>query len=79
MNVQMIRKELPTGAISEIAQRTGISTATVSLVFRGLSKTPKRATIIKAAAEYITECKAKEAEAMRAITEALNPEPANTL
>ena len=79
MNVNTIRKQLPSGAIKEIAQRTGLSTTTVSHVFRGKARSPQQAAIFNAAAEFVKEYRAKEAEAMRAITEALKPEPANTL
>jgi len=77
MNINTIRKQLPSGAIKEIAQKTGLSTTTVSHVFRGKARSPKQAAILNAAAEFVKEYKAKEAESMRAITEALNPQPAN--
>ncbi len=68
------RKKLPAGAINEIASRTGLSQTTVSKVLRGKRGTPKAARVFRAAAEYLTEYKANEAEALQALEVALSDE-----
>lgn len=71
MELQELKKELPTGAIKEIARRSGFSTATISQAFNGKIKTSKRPEIMKATAEYLTEYRSKEREAMQALKQAL--------
>ena len=74
MNFTDIVKELPYGAIKEVAARTNLSTSTVSQVFKHNKKSSKLPEILKAAAEYLEEYKAKEREAMTALNKALSPE-----
>ena len=73
MTVSEIKKELPHGAIKAIAQSTGLSTTTISHVLNGKITSPKQSDIITATAEYLTEYKAREAEAIEAMTRVLNP------
>jgi len=72
IELQEIRKELPPGAMIEIAEKANVSKSTVSRFLAGkiTGFNPK---ILNAIAEYLTEYKAKEREAMRAIKAVLNP------
>lgn len=74
IDLKAIRKQLPSGAINEIAKRTGHSRPVVSNFFRdkGMNKPKAAPEMLKAAAEIITAHKAKEREAMQAINEAMN-------
>jgi len=69
-----IRKMLPHGAIIKIATRAGVLAPTVSRALKGDTRSPKLPEIIKATAEYLTEFKEKENEAIQALYEALNIE-----
>lgn len=71
MKPQEIKKELPHGAVKEIAEKTGLSTSTVCQILKG-GKSPKTATVLAATAEYLNEYKAKELEARQALRNALN-------
>ncbi len=73
MEITKIKNELPHGAIKVIAGKTGYSTSTICQILKG-NKSPKRATVLTTAAEYLTEYKTKELEAMQALSEAMNPE-----
>lgn len=70
MDLQEIRKQLPSGAIKEIAKRTNTSTTTACVVLKGKRESPKKPEILQAAAEYLAEHKAKEREAMKALQKA---------
>jgi hypothetical protein len=70
MDLKEIRKQLPHGAINGIATRVKMSTSMVCLVLKGKKESPKKSEILLAAAEYLTEYKAKEREAMKALQEA---------
>ena len=72
IEIAAIKKELPHGAIKDIAKRTGLSTTTISQIFNGLIKSPKQSEVLKVTAEYLAEFKARELEAMQAINEVLN-------
>jgi transcriptional regulator with XRE-family HTH domain len=63
-------KNLPSGAVSNIATRVNLSKTTISNVLNGRSNSPRKPEILQAAAEYLTEYKAKEREAMQALQEA---------
>lgn len=69
-----VRKQLPSGAINEIAKRTGYSRPVVSNFFRdkGMNKPKAAAEMLKAAAEIITAHKAKEREAAEALNAAMS-------
>ena len=70
MDLKEIRKQLPCGAINEIARRTSVSTSTVCVVLKGKRETPQKPKILQAAAAYLIEYKTKEREAMKALQEA---------
>jgi DNA-binding LacI/PurR family transcriptional regulator len=70
MDLKEFRKKLPCGAIKDIAERTNTSTATVCNVMSGKKESPLKHKILQAAAEYLTEYKAKEREVMQALQEA---------
>ena len=71
MDLQEIRKKLPSGAIKEIANRTKISTSTVCIILKGKRESPKKPEILQAAADYLTEYKAKKREAVEALKTAI--------
>ena len=72
-NTMELKKKLPHGAMKSIATKTGLSLSTISQVIRGNVVSTKQSEILKATAEFMTEYKAKEREAVRALNEALNP------
>ena len=67
-----IRGQLPHGAIAEIARRAGVLIPTASRALSGDTRSPKLPEITKAAAEYLTEYKAKQREATRALNDLMN-------
>ena len=69
MDLQDIRKQLPSGAIKDIAERAGVSTSTVCAVMKGKRETPKKPKILQTAADYLAEYKEKEREAMMRLKE----------
>ncbi len=75
MNAQLtgLKKRLPHGSVKEIARRTNLSTATISQVLNGNITSPKQSEILTATAEYLTEYRAKETEAIQALNKVLNP------
>lgn len=70
-----VRKRLAHGAVKAISDRSGLGYYTVLRVLNGDTKNLHFPDVLKATAEYITENRAKETEAMKAISEALNTEP----
>lgn len=71
MNLQEIKKQLPSGAVKAIAKRAKVSTSLVSQTFNGKINSAKKMAIMHATAEYLTEYKAKEKEATEALKEAI--------
>ena len=71
MNLQEIKKQLPSGAVKAIAERAKVSTSLVSLTFNGKTNSVKKTDIMNATAEYLNEYKAKEREASNALKEAI--------
>ncbi len=72
MNLEQVRKELPTGAVKTIAEKTGYSIGIVWNVLYG-RKSPKEAIILKATAEYLAAYKKEVNEAKEALNAVLNP------
>jgi DNA-binding LacI/PurR family transcriptional regulator len=72
MNFQEIKKQLPHGAIKNIAQRSGLSTTTISHIFNGVIESPKQADVLQATAEFMKEYREKKNAATKALTEALS-------
>jgi AcrR family transcriptional regulator len=72
MTLQEIRKNLPTGAIKEIAKRANTSETTVSLLFKGKTNSLRKQEILQITADFLKEYKTREREAKEAISEALN-------
>lgn len=72
IDLTTIRKDLPHGAINEIAKKAGVTNITVSRAFSGDTRSPKLPEVQKAVAEFITEWKKKKKEAERALQTALN-------
>lgn len=70
-----VRKRLAHGAMKAISDRSGLGYYTVLRVLNGDIKNLHFPDVLKATAEYLTENKAKETEAMKAISVALNAEP----
>jgi DNA-binding LacI/PurR family transcriptional regulator len=71
MELSEIRKQLPAGAIKEIAKRAKTSESTVSLIFKGNINSLKKQEVLQIAVEFITEYKSKEKEAKMAIEKAI--------
>ena len=71
MDIENIRKQLPHGALTEIAMRTNYSKGTISLFFKGKATPTKSADILKATADILREYKIKEKEAIGQINEVL--------
>lgn len=69
-----VRKQLPHGAIVEIAKRAGVLTPTVSRALYGDKRSPKLPEIIKAVAEFLAEYKAREQAAIKAFNEVMKYE-----
>ncbi|TRX37880.1 hypothetical protein FNW52_02985 [Flavobacterium sp. ZT3R18] len=62
MNIQEIKKQLPTGAIKEIANLSGVHYATVQGFFNG-KQTKEDVRIIEVTAEYLENYKKKKSKA----------------
>jgi hypothetical protein len=72
MDLQEVKKQLPYGAIIEIAKRTKISQGLVSRIFNGqLANSPKEPEILHATTEYLAEYIAKKKKANEALNEVL--------
>lgn len=71
MNLQEIKKQLPSGAVKAIAERAKVSTSLVSQTFNGRTNSAKKMDVMNAAAEYLNEYKAKERAAADALKEAI--------
>ena len=71
IDLEEIRKQLPHGAIVEIAKKAGVLPQTVSRALRGDKRSPKLPDIIKATAGYLAEKKTKEKEALEAMNQAM--------
>jgi len=69
IDLQRLRKSLLTGGVKEIAQRAGVSSTTVTLVFKGKSS---NLTVLKAISEVAREHKVQKQKVQKAIDEALN-------
>lgn len=66
------KHKYPHGLIQKVSEKVGLSRPTISKVLHGVYESPRKAEILKATAEYLKERKAKEAEAMAELNEALN-------
>ena len=71
--IQSLKKELPQGAVKEIAARTGLSTATVSDVVNGKRNSASTSKVLQATAQFLAEYRQAEKEALEAINAVLNP------
>lgn len=71
IDLQAVRSQLPYGAIKTIAKKVGLHQPTVSNIFSGLPH-EKLPDVLKAAADIIAAIKAKERDAMQAISEAMS-------
>ncbi len=72
MDLQEIKKQLPSGAIIEIAKRANTAPSTVCQAFKGKVNSAKKIVIMNATAEYLSEFKAQEREAMEALQNAMS-------
>jgi len=71
MDLKELKRQLPSGAIKEIAKITNTSKSTVCIVLGGKSESPKKPEILKATADYLKEYKEKERKAKEALQKAL--------
>ncbi|WP_321287823.1 hypothetical protein [uncultured Sunxiuqinia sp.] len=74
-----IKSKLPHGAIKEIAQRTNLSTSTISQVLNSKTKSPQLAEILKATAEVLKEFRDRERKALAELDMVLNEETPDEL
>jgi len=66
-----LKKRLPHGAMREIAALTGLSPTTISQVINGHVISTKQPEILKATANVLTKYKEKKADALNALSQAL--------
>lgn len=71
MTLQEIRKELPHGAIREIAKRAELTDGLISKIFSGKVTSPKESRVLMITAKYLAEYKANEKAATEALQKAL--------
>lgn len=64
MNITELKKELPIGAMSEIAKLSGVDSSTVQKFFNG-KKTKAHIELIKVTTQYLSDYKAKESKALQ--------------
>ena len=69
MQLEEIRKELPHGAMKDIAKSVGVSRATVSQFFSGALKPVKAVEILECAANIIRIKKERESKVMNDLKE----------
>lgn len=72
MSISYIKSQLPHGAMSEIAKRTKLSIYTISTVLSGKRKSTKEILILNTIADYLTELKDKEREALERVNAILS-------
>lgn len=71
MESQFTPIKLPSGGVTAVAKRVNLHTGTVSAILSGKKRSPRAAEIMQAAAEYLSEYKAKEAAARAALEAAI--------
>jgi len=64
-------KGLPSGTVKNVSERINLNKSTVCNVLKGKVNSPRKAEILQATAEYLTEYKAKEREASEALRMAI--------
>ena len=74
IDLSEVRKRLAHGAVKAISDRSGLGYYTVLRVLNGDTTNLHFPDVLKATAEYLTENKAKENEAVKAILAAFNDE-----
>lgn len=72
MKIETIRKQLPSGAITEIANRSKCSKSLVSQYLNGKVKTAKAAIILEHTSAILREHKKREAGALKKINRTLS-------
>lgn len=72
MELGKIRKELPHGAIQDIAKKVGVSAGTVTQFFNGAIKAVKSTEILEEAAKIIKKKKERESKVMEELKELCN-------
>lgn len=64
MNIQEIKKQLPTGAVKQIASRSGVNYCTVQRFLSG-EETKENLNLMRVTAQYLKEYKEAKANAMQ--------------
>ena len=64
MNITELKKDLPIGAMSEIAKLSGVDSSTVQKFFNG-KKTKANILLIETTTKYLSDYKAKESKALQ--------------
>jgi hypothetical protein len=72
IDLKTIRRDLPHGAIAQIAEIAGVTNVTVSRAFSGDRRSPKLPDIKLAAAEFISAYKAKSLAGNEALKAAIS-------
>lgn len=68
MNIQELKKDLPIGAMSEIAKLSGVNSATVQKFFNG-EKTKANILLIETTTKFLKDYKQKENKALQELKE----------
>lgn len=68
MSIQELKKDLPIGAMSEIAKLSGVNSATVQKFFNG-EKTKANILLIKTTTKFLKDYKEKENKALQELKE----------
>ncbi len=71
MKIEKLKKQLPHGAVKDIAEKTALSTSTVCQILKG-GQSPQRVRVLTITALYLSEYKAKEKEADKVLTRVLS-------
>jgi hypothetical protein len=64
MNIKELKKDLPIGAMGEIAKLSGVDSSTVQKFFNG-KKTKANILLIETTTKYLSDYKAKEKKALQ--------------
>ncbi len=68
MNIKELKKDLPIGAMSEIAKLSGVNNSTVQKFFDG-KKTKANILLIQTTTKFLKDYKEKEAKAIQELKE----------
>lgn len=67
-----IKEQLPYGAVTDIAKRSGLSRYNITSVLKGNKRSRLYTAVLNATAEYMAEYRAREREALQAVENTLS-------